>query len=521
LAWLQGESSKSSLIDSRLTLEYKLSDRPTVRRYYALNSLSPENELGINNGDVDTCARALLERMYYCKIGDKFVEPPQLTLGEVNAKLSVVKQRFTKCLFEADRVRTQEFVELYNGPLRKRYEDAAERIWLNPQFDERCAWSNTFVKVEKVNLSKAPRVIQPREPVYNLRLGRFLKAIEHRVYKKLGKLFGDGPTVMKGYTTNQVANIIKGKWESFSNPVGVGLDATKFDMHVSKGMLQFEHSFYHHIFRNSKHYGALRELLRLQLDNHGVALCPDGTITYDVSGRRLSGDMNTALGNCIIMCCMIWQYAYDKQVSVKLVNNGDDCVVFMEKEDLSRFSDGLHEWFLECGFRMTQELPVSTLEHVEFCQMRPVMVANGKYNMCRDPSKVFTKDTMAINCQNVTEVKAWMGSVGVGGSAMYADMPILGAFYRHYMLNGTVSGKAYKKYASVRGNWLYHWKSEIPVGTQVLQETRVSFWEAFGITPDRQIAMEQELSKHVLDWNVISQVKNYNQAFNFSRDDYD
>ena len=85
----------------------------------------------------------------------------------------------------------------------------------------------------------------------------------------------------------------------------------------------------------------------------GVAHCQDGRVKFSVRGTRSSGDLNTSLGNCILMCAMVWAYIRDAGLfKVELANNGDDCVVIMEREDLDIFLGGLETWFRDHGFRM-------------------------------------------------------------------------------------------------------------------------------------------------------------------------
>jgi len=109
-----------------------------------------------------------------------------------------------------------------------------------------------FVKYEKTDRTTkedpVPRVISPRDPKYNIQLGRYLKPIEERIFKALGKMFGH-PTVMKGMDTDRTASVLHEKWDHFNNPVAIGLDASRFDQHVSLEALKFEHSVYAACFR--------------------------------------------------------------------------------------------------------------------------------------------------------------------------------------------------------------------------------------------------------------------------------
>lgn len=133
----------------------------------------------------------------------------------------------------------------------------------------------------------------------------------------------------------------------------------------------------------------LADLLEYQLVNFGFARTVDGLIKYKVDGCRMSGDMNTALGNCMIMCALVWTFMTDLRRTsgecppFEFVNNGDDVVLFVEQRDSSLVLDQLPQWFLEMGFTMKVEDPVFRLEHIEFCQMVPLEVKPGDWTMVR------------------------------------------------------------------------------------------------------------------------------------------
>lgn len=87
----------------------------------------------------------------------------------------------------------------------------------------------------------------------------------------------------------------------------------------------------------------------------------------------MSGDMNTALGNCLLMCCLIMCYMDAKSITYEYINNGDDAVIIVEDIHLHLLAD-LPNWFSEMGFDMVVEPPVYSLEEIEFCQMHPVQL---------------------------------------------------------------------------------------------------------------------------------------------------
>lgn len=424
--------------------------------------------------------------MYFCKVGDAFKAAPEVAAQSLDCLAWFGAELARKCR-NVTPFTLEEVVDTYRGRKRTIYEQALQSL-RHFGLKREHAVSMSFVKVEKGNTAKAPRCIQPRKPEYNLCLGKYIKAIEHRVYRAIAKIFGDGPTVMKGYTVQEVARILWGKWKSFADPVAVGLDATKFDMHVSPEMLRWEHSIYLDIFR---HKPELRKLLNWQLHNRGRGYCYDGKLKYKVKGKRFSGDMNTALGNCIIMCALVYAYALERGICVKLANNGDDCVVFMERRDLAAFSQGLSEWFLLRGFRMTVEEPVFDFARIEFCQMHPIRTVNGLV-MVRNPAAALVKDTMTtIDVTNPRALRKWMYAVGECGLALASGVPIMQAFYEFYIRNGVKSEIhndptfAHSGMRMMRGD--LESKSSV-----ITDDARLDVFVAWGITPDEQRALEDQ-----------------------------
>jgi len=456
------------------------------RAYTKITGIAPQGVLGIYNADLQTLATALLERMYYCDVEGVLTEAPQPAIDAVRETLSEFKLELMRKSSRITPLTLEEVVETYSGRKRTIYATALADLQIK-SVNKRDAFSNAFVKVGKDKTTGAPRCIQPRNPRYNLSLGRYVKALEHRLYKWIAKVFGDGPTVMKGYNVDEVARIARGKWDSFHHPAGVGLDATKFDMHVSVAMLDWEHNVYLTIFND---HPELRELLQWQMHNVGAGYCEDGKLSYKVKGKRFSGDMNTAMGNCLIMCGLVWVYAKLRGVHVKLINNGDDCMVFMEAEDVAKFNLGIKEWFLEMGFRMKVEETITDFQKLEFCQMKPVQISEG-WTMVRNITTALTKDTMClVPVTNETGIRKWMYSVGVCGLALCRGVPVMQAFYNAYIRNGiddkgrianAVQSQSGMRFLAQRlGN-----RSDV-----ITDKARYDVFLAWGISPDEQVAME-------------------------------
>lgn len=480
-----GCCKRSSLQHKDLRVERNQAEvRP--RTLYRLSRVAPDSGMGINNNDIGTIESALLERMYFCKVDGKFVSPPCVLPTLVDSRLHRFRRQLLKYVRHSTPVDYQQFVDMFKGRKRTIYSNALRSI----QEHDVCrkdAESKAFVKCEMVNLEKAARIIQPRDPRYNLCLGAYIKPLEHKIYRAIDRICGTIPTVMKGYNVEQVGSFIAQKWALFREPVAAGLDATKFDMHVNEAQLGWEHSIYLAVYQGCTR---LKRLLKWQMNNRGGAYADDGKLKYKVKGKRFSGDMNTALGNVILMCGMVWEYCLLRGVRVEFVNNGDDVVVILEKSDLSKFMTLLKEWFFEVGHRIVVEKPVYQLQEIEFCQMHPIRLANG-WTMVRNIPTALIKDSK-ITCpiRSEHEMKCWMTAVGEGGLSVAGGVPILQNLYRRYQLIG---GGCRNKYSlSVQAECGMALLSRgMRLGyTKPLLETREDVEIAWGITASDQAALE-------------------------------
>lgn len=465
----------------------------------------PGRVLQINNADIGTLETAIMERLFYCKVDGQFLEPPIPRTRTVFAQLSPFIRKLNRHIVRhSTPVSPDELVQMYKGRRRKIMEAAAERL-SRYGISRELAVSTTFVKCEKVKGEGAPRGIQPRNPVYNVALGVYIKPIEHEIYSSIQDVFeSETPIVMKGLNVDEIGNILESKWNEFADPVGIGLDAVKFDMHVSAAMLKWEHHVYQKAYPNDD--GSLRKLLTWQVHNRGRGFCYDGKLKFKISGRRFSGDMNTALGNCLIMCSIIYTLGEELDIRLQLLNNGDDCVIIMEKCNVDKFQEAVVDWFLNLGFRLTREKPVYSIEDIEFCQMKPVRIGDS-YRMVRLFNKSREKDSISIlNITNPKTYAKWMGAVGEGGLALNSGIPVLQSFYQAYMRVGVQSNIS--RATQMECGALFLRMRMEAKATIISVDSRVSFWLAFGITPDEQLALEEYYDRLDLSFAPVVAIDN-------------
>ncbi len=484
---VDGVSHKTHLSDARITVHRHARAVPRPRRLYSIKELSANRALRVNNADIDTLECALLERMYYCKVGDTFAAPPTVDKEQFTARLATFRKLLLSNVRKPTMMTYEEVISTYTGRRKTIYLNALNKL-TQIGLSRSDAHSIAFVKMELVDPAKAPRCIQPRRPEYNLELGRFIKAVEHKIYDGIRRTFGDGPTVMKGFNVSQIGRIARAKWRSFTDPVAVGLDATKFDMHVSEVALQWEHEIYLELFG---HHPRLKRLLSWQMRNKGAGYCKDGSLKYSVKGRRFSGDMNTGLGNCLLMCAMVYAYAESRGVRVKLLNNGDDCVVLMERKEYEQFITGLDSWFLEMGFRMVAEAPVYRLHEIEFCQMHPIEIGE-ECRMVRNIPATLRKDTLTVHpLTNRKHREKWCTAVGFGGLALTGGVPIMQDFYQMFQRLGCGRQSRIADDPTFATGLRLMSKGMKEHYREPTAWARVQVFEAWGISPDEQRAIEE------------------------------
>lgn len=433
---------------------------------------------------------ALRERVFYHLVQGVVSAPHVPPREVVRNTLSRFFSLFRREAFVSIPVPVGEYPQCYTGSKRKIYERAAARVEARGW---RKGWSmlKTFIKHEKIQVvpgkRMVPRVIQPRAPEFNVITGRYLRHLEHPIYRIIDRLCG-GPTVMKGYNAFEVGKHFHSAWSEFTRPVAIGLDANRFDQHVSRPMLEWEHSVYQLFYRGDD-AKELDRALKCQLVNTGFAETPDGTYKYVREGCRASGDMNTALGNCLIMCAML--HAYMDSIHCgkwRLLNNGDDCVVIVEEESLPSFST-LPGFFSNLGFVMTVETPVRVLEEVEFCQSHPVWDGVA-WRMVRNLRTAVSKDVVFLSgFESEAEYAAYRYVVAQGGLALCTGMPMMQQFYLS-LGRGAKEGR-FKDKRVLDSGFLRMASGLLPRLSPISDDARVSFWRAFGVTPSEQVAWEE------------------------------
>lgn len=482
------EASVRPLVDGMHVVSRVGIVKPRLAFVYS-NDVVRSNIMFYNN-TLSVVIRGLAERLYLVKSKDGFVPCPRPVVSFET--LSYFSTAIRRNMPSIPSVWTaEEFVQSYTGRWRKRYAAAADTFAMRG-IRRQDGYLSTFIKAELYNgtlkNNPCPRLIQPRSPVYNLAIGRYLRPAEKLFYKAIDRVFGHH-VVLKCDNMFKRAECIAQYWHHFKNPCFVGLDASRFDQHVSAEALEFEHGIYNRIFRDPD----LARWLSWQVDQVGYANMQDGMVRYQVRGCRASGDMNTALGNVIIMCAVTHHYLRDLGVDFRFINDGDDCGIFLEAEHV-HLLDNLPAHHLEYGFEMEVEDPVYTIEHIEFCQCHPVELQPGVYMMVRNIHKAMLHDWVCITAQDWCSVEENLVATARCGLSLYAGVPVLDEMYQamaRFPVRENVVARILEEAFSGSGRTWRLFASEhrmFPVDETV---ARVSMHRAFGILPDMQVELER------------------------------
>lgn len=467
--------------------------------YYRYSGICSDVRFGAHSNTLQNLQRAVAERVLKVPDGSGGLKDcPRPRSKRYFSRMMHPFYKLINCAVRNDSsfpippLSDEQFVSLYSGAKKERYRLACESLF-RESVTPKDAHVGSFVKVEKINMTAktdpCPRVIQPRSYRYGAALGKYIKHLEKPLFSLIDSIFG-GPTVLKGYDCIKSGQYLRDMWDEFTNPVGIGMDASRFDQHCSKAALKWEHSVWKRLSTSNKQLGWL---LNLQLENHGKAWLTDGFIKYSTQGCRMSGDMNTSSGNCLLMCAMVYTYCKQHHIQkFRLANNGDDCMLFIEKDCLPLVSEErVGKWFSSLGYTMKVEDPVYDFEKISFCQTQPCWDGVG-WRMVRDPRVAIAKDlTCTLDLSNSRTKSLWLNAMHHGGRALTTGIPVYPEFYKIYPTSEIKMGVRETTLDDFHSSGFSRMIPQIKGDRVITPEARYSFWVAFGILPDTQELLEE------------------------------
>lgn len=435
------------------------------------------------------------------RVGLKTPRPTPAGLNLIKMELDNI----SKSLIHSgcSRMQLDAVVKLYGGSKKAKYSRAL-REYNSGKRPKGCL--TAFVKEElkefKPNKpTPAARMIQFRDPIYNLLLQSFIKPLDVAFCRSICKGFPKTRVTAKGLNNPARAKLLSLKASLFVGSCYYHpMDAARFDAHVHELVLKLEHGVYIKAFSNNRE---LRDLLRHQIRNVGKYKNGESVIRYEMKGRRASGDVNTSTGNGIIMCAMLNAFGKWLGGYYDFLADGDDSI-FMYTRPLSQEEIGL--FFIELGFVMESEPPTTDISQVDFCQSRLVKNIGIDGVMVRNPLAVMTKPLISRLYSTRTLRPKLVKTIGQAELSLNCGVPMLQAFSEMMIRSGDAyMSKRGKKDGGLLPNvYGYRYEMQLIKGWQhvkskpVTGQARQSFYAAFGISSADQINMENLFSRTTL-----------------------
>jgi hypothetical protein len=330
--------------------------------------------------------------------------------------------------------------------------------------------------------SKAPRLIQHRSDEYCYDLARWLKALEKRVlYSKInGRRW-----CTKGMKPNEIGKLIGEACDEWSHFVKWLLDHSRYDAHLQAYIRSKCHEYILKWFNNDRN---LQRQLKRQIRNSGRTM--NGLI-YHMLGTLCSGDFNTSLeGSLTNLAAILYVFRHTSKIPIV---NGDDSNVLTPAGARVDPDD-----FAKLGLKTKIE-PVGDRWQGNFCQLSLVDTVKGPLAV-RNPFRVMSRTP--YTCKTYTTIGAYrkyIGAVGLCEMACNVGVPVLQDYAEMLFRSaGRYSTNEYKQLCHIRGG------VEFTQSAPIDEQARLSFFLAFGMPPDQQIALESLFRRTTLPFEVLS-----------------
>jgi hypothetical protein len=474
------------------------------RRVFKLMDFGGPFDFNVHNNNLATAYEGVANRV----LTNKGVKPYRPSYSYFRKTLIGFFRLMRKHVVQVHPQELEDYPLQYADARKRRiYTKALYSLRFDP-VSVKDSYVDAFVKAEKVNVTlkpnAVPRIISPRNPRYHISLGIYLRQLEPLIFKAINKIFRE-VVVAKGLNALDRGKLIHSKFR-FGKTLAFGIDASRFDLHVSKAALRWEHSVYKLYFQSCGRpvREDLARLLAMQLTTRGYVRCKDGKLKYNTVGGRCSGDINTSLGNTLLMSAMVFVWKQVEGINISFINDGDDGVIFMDESDQHHINS-FKLFFKRLGFDMKVEDPVSVVEQVGFCRCRPVFTTLG-YKMVRDIDESLSKD--ALTWKPIEHKSYWnklRQSMSKCGLALASDIPILCQYYR---LMGRGAGRCT---TNLPDSGLKRLSEGLTSPSIVHPRTRYSFYLAFGILPDEQRAWEKRLLKYNVSHSMVYSLSKLNK----------
>lgn len=430
----------------------------------------------------------------------------------------------------------------------KLYTEALDSF-LDSPLTSQDAQVSAFVKMERMELLKPgkykePRIIQARPVRFNVQLGMYTRAIETGLKSLVDpQWLAKGiraPVIAKGHNLQQRYRTLQNLWNLYQHPVAISMDLSRWDMRVSEELLNLLGSYYQLNFPDPMLAYILTHLTKNRCRTRNG-------LKYRRSHGVTSGDMTTALGNCVAVIAIVYAYRATLETIVTrrdatpavlkervwtmlsavdssrrrpvktsvmhlfktkmlqfagvvpqsqvptltLYDDGDDHVLLTSQDYSQVIAETLPLWWEMCGHKLTVEGVANQLSDIEFCQMRCSPPAE---TMIPDPRKVIAA-SCAVTGQYKANARQYLKTVWTARAVMHQGVPVLGPlFWRLSRVRGPLMNSKQVRQALVRQNyWLKLTEKDLDEPLEYVEpslESRLWMAEHWRIPVDQQLEWE-------------------------------
>lgn len=472
------------------------------------------------------------ERSLQGRVLTMCLEPEPAAMEAMSAQIARMARLMPPPTLYAD---LEELICSFPAQKRRLYRRQAVSL-LNAPLESKDAIIKSFVKSEKLKILDRdgdPRMIQARNPRFNLVFGMYTKAIEHSLYHLMDpvaeKMGLQIQLVAKGQNLSQRAGNLRRMWDLMTNPVAISLDLSRWDLHVSVDMLKQMHRLYLTIMPDPM----LKALLSCQLENRAVT---KNGVRYKVRGGVMSGDMTTALGNCTAVIAILLAFRealyacasghastmsddsptlaeiyrqargwFDThpvettkvvgKLPIMMFDDGDDHVLLVEKEIVPIVVQLLPQWWKSMGHELKVEGTVEQFHQILFCQHKPHLTAQG-WVMMPDPNKVLAT-AFSVTSQYQKQPRNYLATLWTARCLLHRGTPILGPLFERLAVElkdvEKLKGEEFRH--TLRGLEMNvsHQKllQKLPPPIPITPEQRIMAMEQWQVLPDQQRMLEE------------------------------
>lgn len=431
---------------------------------------------------------------------------------------------------------------------RKRYEKALADL-LSTGLMPKDAIISSFVKMEKLQIVDKdgdPRIIQTRNSKFHLVFSQMTKPVEHALINIADPVSGM-PLIAKGRNLDERAVLLRDMWAMKTAPVALSLDLSRWDMHVQVPLLLEVIALYQRHTNDPLITWCSQQLLFNRCFTNK-------RIRYKVEGGVMSGDMTTALGNCIAVIAIVLTFrevlysvasagvgtlalglrtnptftqagrdfleALEAEALPRLprdwmsvLDDGDDHVVIIEAQHADMVARLLPLWWTALGHSLKVEGRVTSLENIEFCQHKP-FIGTHRVTMVPNPCKVIPKSCL-VTGKYIEDPLPYLRTVYMARAMLHKHIPVLGPFFQAQakaLGHGRMVAADSREFSHINSSlhYLLSYTPEVlklPDQQIVEEEDRYLMWKMWDITPTDQMFMESWEIKNQ-DWfRVINDTK--------------